>query len=316
MKRNFTLFILLFSSLSSFAQHKNNPRLYYRQFNNEYIKIQIRVLNYYEAALRDEDRVKVLRYHEAVQEQLKESLKEISNTAPFREDENLKIGYLNGLDSLVLIFNRDFARARELGRFRLESHVELEKYYQCLDSAETKVKDTYASLEEAEESFARENDMVLKRDEERARREKLFHDVVAHIRPVTLSFYKVHHPMANFMDTVAQHKNMDMAVFMLPGLVDELTTLMEEGKSLAKEFEVGELKKDLKKGLETYISEVKADLKKTARPVTATLDAQPFHTNGFRDARIDFEFYAEDYATHAKKFLKTREDFIREYYPD
>lgn len=317
MKR--TLIMVLLCALywsASQAQRYQNPRYYYRQFNNELIKIQKKDLRYRHAKVREEGRDKVESYRQSVVEQIESSRQEVRNMPPFKKDTMLIMGYTEGLDSLHLAFTELLDSALILERYQYESYPELNKYYLKLSKTEKKIDRAYEVLEEEEEEFAIVNDMRLKRDKEIEKQYELLAQVNKHIRSISLSYYRLDHAMTNFVDTIHKYTNVNLDTFFLPETVDEIRLLAKQEREKASDYEDPELKKGLHKELMSYLKELKGQSKKTLMPIAEQLHTEPFYTNECRDARIDLKFFAEHYDNLARGFLKARMNYIEEYFPE
>lgn len=315
MKRSIILVLLLALATGLWAQGRQNPRLYYRQFNNEYLKIRQRDLRYRECKIREEDRDKIETIRAAVIKQIDESRKSIANLPPFKDEPMMVDGYLEGLDTLHFAFTEmlDSALAKE--RYQYQSYHELNEYYWKLDEAERKIKQGYAILREVEDEFAIVQHMGLKRRTEIQEKLELIEKVNNHTRQLTLSYYRVDHIMVGLVDTINKNTNKNLDIYMLPETVDEIRLLAEEERSKIDAVKDPELKKDLYKELEAYLKEVDSETKHHLLDLAQHLDAEPFYTNEYRDARIDLGFFSGRYHKLSRDFLEARKDYILQYFP-
>ena len=316
MKRSILLILLLAFATGLWAQGKQNPRLYYRQFNNEYLKIRQRDLRYRECKIREEDRKKVETIRNAVVKQIEESRIKIANLPPFKDNPMMIEGYLEGLDTLHYAFTEmlDTALARE--RYQYQSYDELNEYYWKLDEAESKIKQGYAILRDVEDEFAIVQHMGLKRRTEIQEQFELMDKVNRHTRQLTLSYYRIDHMLLNFVDTINKYTNTDLDIFMLPESVDEIRILAEEERGRIEEFKDPELKKDLYKELVSYLKEIDSEAKHHLLDLAQHLDAEPFYTNAYRDARIDLDYFSGRYDRLSRNFKDARKEYILEYFPN
>ena len=316
MKRSIIICLILAFTGGLMAQGKQNPRLYYRQFNNEYLKIRQRDMRYRECKIREEDRKKVETIRAAVIKQIEESRQKISNLPPFKEDPMMVEGYLEGLDTLLFAFTELLDTALEKERYQYQSYDELNEYYWKLDEAERKIKQGYAILREVEDEFAIVQHMGLKRRTEIQEKFELMEKVNVQTRMLTLSFYRLDHELKAFMDTINENTNKDLDIYMLPIAVEDIREMTEEEKDKASDSRDPELKKDLYKELVTYLKEVNAESKKNLLDIAQQLDVEPFHTNEYRDARIDLKYFAGRYDRLSRNFLEARKEYILEYFPE
>ena len=316
MKRSIILCLILAFTTGILAQGRQNPRLYYRQFNNEYLKIRQRDLRYRECKIREEDRKKIETIRAAVVKQIEESRQKIANLPPFKEDPMMVEGYLEGLDTLYFAFTEmlDTALARE--RYQYQSYEELNEYYWKLDEAETKINQGYGILREVEDEFAIVQHMGLKRRTEIQEQYELLEKVNRHTRMMTLSYFRLDHQLKGFIDTINNNTNKNLEEYMLPLVVEDIRSLTEEERDKASEYKDPELKKDLYKELVAYLKEVNSESKKSLLEIAQNLDVEPFYTNEYRDARIDLEYFAGRYDRLSRGFLNARKDYILEYFPE
>lgn len=306
--------MLAFSS-AIWAQGRQNPRMYFREFNNEYIKIRQKDLRYRECKIREEDRRKVETIRAAVIKQIEESRLSISNLPPFKDDPMMIDGYLEGLDTLYFAFTNllDTALAKE--RYQYQSYDELNEYYWALDAAESKIEQGYTILREVEDEFAIVQSIGLKRRTEIEEEYELLEKVNRQVRMITLSYYRLDHQVKAFMDTINKNTNKNLDIYLLPVAVDDLRMLVDEERDKASDYKDPELKKDLYKELITYLKEVNAESKHSLLDIAQSLDVEPFHTNEYRDARIDLKYFAGRYDRLSRHFLDVRKDYILEYFP-
>lgn len=316
MKRSIILCLLLAFSTGIIAQGKQNPRLYYRQFNNEYIKIRQKDLRYRECKIREEDRNKVETIRNAVVKQIEESRHKIANLPPFKDDPMMIEGYLEGLDTLYFAFTAllDTALAKE--RYQYESYEELNEYYWSLDEAETKINQGYAILRDVEDEFAIVQSMGLKRRTEIQEQYELLEKVNRHIRMITLSYYKLDHELKAFVDTINKNTNKNLDPYMLPLVVEDIRSHTIEEKDKASDYKDPELKKDLYKELVTYLKEINSESKGSLLEIAQVLDVEPFYTNEYRDARVDLKYFTGRYDRLSRGFLEARREYILEYFPE
>ncbi len=317
MKRSILLLLLFALAAGTWAQQgRQNPRLYYRQFNNEYLKIQQRDLRYRECKIREEDRKKLETIRKAVIKQIEESRTKIANLPPFKDNPMMIEGYLEGLDTLHYAFSVLLDSSLSKERYQYQSYEELNEYYWQLDEAERKIKQGYGILREVEDEFAIVQHMGLKRRTENEEKFELIEKVNNHTRQLTLSYYKIDHILTSMVDTINKNTNKDLDVYMLPETVDEIRVLAEEERSRVEEFKDPELKKDLYKELVAYLKEVDSEAKHHLLDVAQHLDSEPFHTNEYRDARVDLKYFAGRYDRLSRNFLDARKEYILEYFPN
>ena len=316
MKRSIILCLLLAFTSGIWAQGRQNPRLYYRQFNNEYLKIRQKDLRYRECKIREEDRKKVETIRGAVIKQIEESKLKIANLPPFKDDPMMVEGYLEGLDTLLYAFQEllDTALAKE--RYQYESYEELNEYYWKLDEAESKINQGYAILRDVEDEFAIVQSMGLKRRTEIQEQYELLEKVNRHIRMITLSYYKLDHELKAFVDTINKNTNKNLDAYMLPLVVEDIRSHTIEEKEKASEYKDPELKKDLYKELVTFLKEINSESKNSLLDIAQVLDTEPFYTNEYRDARVDLKYFAGRYDRLSRGFLDARKDYILEYFPN
>ena len=316
MKRSIILLLLLAFNVALWAQGRQNPRLYYRQFNNEYIKIRQKDLRFREAKIREDDRRLVERSREVVIKQIENSRREINKLPPFKDDAMMVEGYLEGLDTLYFAFTNlmDSALARQ--RYQYESYEELNEYYWQLDKAERKIEQGYTILREVEDEFAIVQHMGLKRRTEIEEKFALIEKVNKHTRQMTLSYYRVDHLLKSLVDTINNNTNKNLEEYMLPMVVEDIRAMAEEERSRAESFKDPELKKDLYKKLVSYLKEVNNEAENDLLELAQSLDIEPFHTNAYRDARIDLRYFTGRYNRLSRNFLEARKEYILEYFPE
>lgn len=316
MKRSILLCLILAFTSGIWAQGRQNPRLYYRKFNNEFLKIQQKDLRYREYKIREEDRKKIETIRNAVVKQIEESRHTITNLPPFKEDPMMVEGYLEGLDTLYYAFHDLLDSALTKERYQYQSYEELNEFYWALDEAERKMKQGYAILRDVEDEFAIVQSMGLKRRTEIQERYELVEKVNRHIRMITLSYYKVDHELKAFVDTINKNTNKNLDTYMLPLVVEDIRSHTIEEREKAAEFKDPELKKDLYKELVTFLKEINSESKSSLLEIAQVLDVEPFYTNEYRDARIDLKYFTGRYDRLSRGFLEARKDYILEYFPN
>lgn len=317
MQRQLLFLFLVIAGGQVLAQRYTSPRYYFRQFHNEYVKLERRDLRYHEAKIREEDRDKVERYRASMMDQLADSRREVNKMPPYKKEERMLIvGYNEGLDSLELAY-QSLAKAVKLEPYQYESPEEMQAYYQAQHKAEKDIRRSFAILDEVEREFAIVHNMGLKKDEEMEKHHQLIQEAHAHLREVSLSYYRIHHGFKNFLDTVKKHTNVNLDTFFLADEAVAISDMAGEEIERAKDFEPGELlKKNLQKDLITYLKSCQREAGKELRKIAQHLEAEPFYTNGHRDARIDLKFFAQRYESLSDSFLRARTGFIEEYFAD
>lgn len=305
----FAFFLLGQTALE--AQRFRDPRSYYRNFQSEGRRLQMKNLRYLEAVAKGDDARRINKFREMVVEQVKDSKKALERVGPYQDDDVLIREYMAGLDMYLEAFEKDFGAAEELTAKRYDSFEDLQNYFDAANAAELKMIDAAYKIEKAEDYFAKTYDVDLRRDEEMLAKLAKIDEVSLHIRDMSMAFFRVDSELQKIFKAV-ENGNGDTMADLLGDLrrgVKEARTMIDE----APEFKGRQYLKD-----ETlyFLDDVDRSIDNELRPIAETLVNRYLSQKDQDKALKKFERYVENHQKNREDFKVARTDVISYYLED
>lgn len=305
-----SLALITLPAFAGSADH--SPRLYYNRFHKELSNLQERIMDYYTANLLDADEKEIEKALNKVIRQIELGRSHVKAAPVFKGDASFRDNYLNGLDSLLLVFESEFAEAQKLRRYRHQSTQDLMAYYKAVDQAEKSAARNEAYLQKIEQRFANKYSIRIERDDQRETDYENFTSIYSHYKELTLQFSKVEHSVENYFEIIKSHPNANLENVGLANQLEKINIQIEESLTILKGIENdSELDKSLLNDLTSYLKLLKKQSRKNLKGITHTLETKPFYTNDFRDAKIDLEFVTESYTAQRQKFVDSQQVWIQ-----
>jgi hypothetical protein len=291
------------------AQRYKDARTYYREFQNENRRIQIKNMRYLEAVARSEDPRRINKYREMVVEQLTDSERAIEIVGPYGDDEVLHREYMDALAMYIEAFSEDFEKAEKLTENRYASYADLQLYYEAANAAEIKMIDAAYKIEKAEDYFAKTYLVDLRRDQELlAKAEKL--DVVTlYTRDLTLAFFKVDAEIRALYKAFEEDNTDTVQI-----LITNLRKALRASQSDLKELELTdeEIPDMLQDELESYLEDVDEAIDEELSPLADRLQNKFLDQNDYQDAQRDFADFKEWHQEMVEEYFITKNELIDE----
>jgi len=306
MKRILILFLLIFIALPSLeAQRYRDARTYYREFQSQNRRLNIKNMRYLEAVAQGLDERRVAKFREMVLDQLKETKRDLERVGPYKEDDILWKEYMAALEMYIEAYSEDFGKAQELSGEKYTSYEKLKGYYEAASVAEIKLLDANYKIEKAEDYFAKTYKVDLRRDTAAIGKALRLDDVTVYTRDLALIFYRVDAHLLAIFASVEENKTDTLSII--------ITDLRKDIRVAQAEIEeMGDYKGDdeLKDFVLGFIEEIDASIEEELRPAAEILEARYQDQESLADAKADMEDYRLWHNEMALEFFEVRKELI------
>lgn len=305
-----TIGVLAFMPNTAEAQRYSDPRSYYREFFSENRRIQMKHMRLMESQLRGDEERRVKRYRQMVGEQIQESLQAVRRLGGYQGDSTLRREYINALEMYNKAFNTTVSDS--LSENPMQSYAKLEAYYTAVEESEGLAFDAAYKIEKAEDYFARQYNVDLRRDKEMLQQKDRMDKAMLHGRDVTLSFIRVY---AKVEKILAYLEDVDYENDTLPDMMTELRKAIATSKEdvpQLMEFE----EEALAEFLEDYLEDIEDELNKNLTPIAETLRNEYVAEDDYEDAKDDLEDFQEWHEEVMEDYKEEKNDLAEEFLPE
>ena len=306
MKRLFILFLLTFIALPSLeAQRYSDPRSYYREFQSQNRRLNVKNMRYLEAVAQGLDERRVAKFREMVLDQLKETKRDLERVGPYKEDDVLWKEYMAAIDLYIEAYSKDFGAAQELSAEKYSSYENLKAYYEAASVAEIKLLDANYKIEKAEDYFGKTYQVDLRRDTAAIGKALRLDDVTVYTRDLALIFYRVDAHLLAIFKAVDENKTDTLSII--------ITDLRKDIRVAQSEIEeIGDYKGDdaLKDFVLGFIEDIDASIDEDLRPAAEILEARYQDQESLADAKAEMEDYRAWHDDKSLDFFEERKELI------
>lgn len=301
-------FLFVGLSAETFAQRHKDPRSYYREFQSQSRRIQMKTMRYLEASVKGEEPRRVSKMREMVIEQLKDSKRELDRVGAYQDDEVLQREYLKGLDKFIKAFEKSFVEADKLVESANESFEARMKYFEAQNEAEAEMIDALYIMEEAENYFAKTYDVDLRRDPEDKRRFDKLDLLSVYMRELSIPFYRVDAQIQSFI-SAAEARKADT----LNDIVHALRKATSESLDDLQDVPQFDGKEWLEDEVRNYLEEITEEMDETIQPLADQLSNNFLPEDEYEDAQEDLRRFKEWQADRVADFKQTKTDIVERY---
>lgn len=162
MFRFFMLCLFGLGSFSANAQQKiDNPAAYFDFFNQEHSGLAQKNMEYLQYAVHSDDLQVIAQKRLALLEQVQESQLKMDQLPDFESDAGLKSTMVEVLKTYEELFEVGFQEVEALKLNAQDGFLQMEKYLVAQTAAERKMAGASAKLLEAQQQFAKANNILL-----------------------------------------------------------------------------------------------------------------------------------------------------------
>lgn len=301
-------FLFVGLSAEAIAQRHKDPRSYYREFQSQSRRIQMKTMRYLEASVKGEEPRRVSKMREMVIEQLKDSKRELDRVGAYQGDEVLQREYLKGLDKFIKAFEKNFVEADKLVESANESFEDRMKYFEAQNEAEAEMIDALYIMEEAENYFAKTYDVDLRRDPEDKRRFDKLDLLSVYMRELSIPFYRVDAQIQSFI-AAAEARKGDT----LNDIVHDLRKATSESLDDLQDVPQFDGKEWLEDEVRNYLEEITEEMDETIQPLADQLSNNFLPEDEYEDAQEDLRRFKEWQADRVADFKQTKADIVERY---
>ncbi len=306
MKRLLILFLLTFIALPSLeAQRYRDPRSYYREFQSQNRRLNVKNMRYLEAVAQGLDERRVAKFREMVLDQLKETKRDLERVGPYKDDDVLWKEYMAAIDMYIEAYSKDFGKAQELSAEMYTSYENLEAYYEAASVAEIKLLDANYKIEKAEDYFGKTYQVDLRRDTAAIGKALRLDDITVYTRDLALVFYRVDAHLLAIFKAVEENETDTLSII--------ITDLRKDIRVAQAEIEdIGDYKGDdgLKDFVLGFIEDIDASIDEELRPTAEVLEARYQDQKSLAEAKADMEDYREWHDGISQDFFEERKELI------
>ncbi len=306
-------FVILALSLSAdlSAQRFTDARSYYREFASENRRIMIKNMRYLEGVVKGEDPRRIAKYREMVVEQLRESKRALERVGVFEDNDLLQREYLKGIDMYLEAFEKAVGEADELTEGRYEDFDKLTQYYEAVEEAEALIFDAAYKIKEAEEYFAKQYKVDLRRDEETMERWDKIDRLTLYMRGLTYNFFRVDTRLSSFFKATEAQKADTLGII----IKDLRQAVRKSQDELEDQPEFGG-KDYVKEELEAYLTEIDENIDETIRPLADRLTNKFLPEDEYEETQEELADLKEWHENARQEFFESQEyvvaDFLEE----
>lgn len=306
----YLIVVLLFVGFSADvdAQRHSDPRSYYREFQSQSRRIQMKNMRYLEAVVKGDDARRVAKMREMVLEQLKESRRDLERVGPYKDDEVLHREYMKGLEMFINAMEKNFEKADVLVVSANESFEDRMKYFEAQEEAEAQMIDAIYKIEEAENYFAKTYDVDLRRDPEDKRKFDKLDLLTVYMRDLSIPFYRVDARIQSLISAAEARKGDTLF-----DILSDLRTAVAESKNDIEDIPQFDGKDWLEKEVRDYLEELTDEMDETIQPLVDQLSNNFLPEDEFEDAQEDFARFKEWQADRVADFKQTKSDVVIRY---
>lgn len=308
MKRYFLFVLISLIALPNLqAQRYKDARSYYREFQSQNRRLGIKNMRYLEAVAQGSDERMVSKFREMVQEQLKETMRDLGRVGAYNDDDILWKEYMAALDMYVEAYSKDFGKAQELSPTKYESYENLKAYYEAASVAEIKILDANFKIEKAEDYFAKTYKVDLRRDTAARSRALRLDDITVYTRELALIYYRVDAHLLAIFKAVDENKT--------DTLSKVITDLRKDIRLAETEIvDVGEYDgyDDLVEFVLGYIEEVDQSIDEELRPAAEVIESKYQDQEDLADAKAAMEDYRAWHDEMSLEFFEVRKGLIED----
>tara|TARA_R110002050_G_scaffold78910_1_gene168722 strand:- start:13219 stop:14163 length:945 start_codon:yes stop_codon:yes gene_type:complete len=306
MKRLFVFLLLTCIALPSLkAQRYKDARSYYREFQSQSRRLNVKNMRYLEAVAQGSDERMVAKYREMVLDQLKETKRDLGRVGAYKEDDVLWKEYMKAIDMYIEAYSTDFGKAQELSAEKYTSYENLKAYYEASSVAEIKLLDANFKIEKAEDFFAKTYKVDLRRDTAAINKAARLDDITVYTRDLALIYYRVDaHLLAIFK--AVDENNTDTLSKVITDLRKDIRVAQSEIE------EVGDYKgdDDLVDFILGFIEGIDESIDEELRPTAEVLEARYQDQESLADAKDAMADYKAWHDDMALDFFEVRKEMI------
>lgn len=306
MKRILILFLLTFIALPSLeAQRYRDARSYYREFQSQNRRLNIKNMRYLEAVAQGLDERRVAKFREMVLDQLKETKRDLGRVGAYNEDDILWKEYMAALDMYIEAYSKDFGKAQELSAEKYTSYENLKEYFEAASVAEVKLLDANYKIEKAEDYFAKTYKVDLRRDTAAIGKALRLDDVTVYTRDLALIYYRVDAHVLAIFRAIEENETDTLSMI--------ITDLRKDIRVAQSEIEeMGDYKGDdeLKDFVLGFIEEIDQSIEEELRPAAEILESRYQDQESLADAKANMEDYRLWHDDMALEFFEVRKELI------
>jgi hypothetical protein len=301
MVRILTIAFLLFGfSASTSAQRYRDARTYYREFASENRRIIMKNMRYLEGTVKGEDPRRIDKYREMVVEQLQESKRTLERVGGFNENDLLQREYLQAIDLFLEAYQESMEKAKELKAERYKNFEKLQEYFTVMEETEALIFDAAYKMNEADEYFAKQNNVNLRVDEDTEEKWRRLDLLSLYMRELTFNFYRVDTRLSAFLEA-AKGDNKDT----LSNLVSDIRAAVQKSQDALADMPKFDGKDYAYDELDSYLSDISESIDERFRPLADQL------ANNFLD-EDDYEDAQDELSDLENWHKKARQDFFQE----
>lgn len=306
MRRFFVFLLLTFIALPTLeAQRYKDARTYYREFQSQSRRLNIKNMRYLEAVAKGSDERMVAKFREMVLEQLKETKRDLGRVGAYNEDDVLWKEYMTAIDMYIEAYSTDFGKAQALSADKYTSYEKLKAYYEASSVAEVKLLDANFKIEKAEDFFAKTYKVDLRRDTAAINKALRLDDITMYTRDLALIYYRVDAHLLAIFKAVDVNRT--------DTLSKVITDLRKDIRIAQAEIEeVGDYKgdEDLVDFILGFIEEIDGSIDEELRPAAEILEARYQDQENLADAKDAMADYKAWHDDMALDFFAVREEMI------
>lgn len=304
MQRTFFLSLLacLFLIPQAEAQRFRDARSYYREFQSENRRIKIKTLRYLGGVVKGEDQRRVAKYREMVVEQLNESERALKRLPGYKEDSILRREYLTGIDLYQKAFEGEFKKVEDMMASGSTEYDSIMALFQAQEEGEKYLFDGAYRIEEAENFFAKQYAVDLRRDEETQELFKRVDILTVYMRDLNKPFLTTQNQVQQFIQAAKEGKGDT-----LMDLVDQIRLSTKKGmEALPEEGEVTEYDGDydFENALADYYEQLREATDERLYYLAEDLSNKFLPEEEYEDAMYDlegFEIWHEKFIEEIKE---------------
>lgn len=306
------LILVLTLAIGLPALSAGDARSYYREFQSQNRRLEMKKLRYLEAVVRGTDIRRITRYREMVVEQLSDSRNELSRVGGFEGDSTLWKEYMRAFDLYEQAFVEGFKDAEGLIKTRYANYDSLKAYYAILTEAEITMLDAAYVIEEAEKYFGKIHRVEVAVNEENRSKMNQLNVLSVHTREVGLAFYRVRAAVSGFIEATQSEEH--AATDTLMTLVREIqksTALSRQDQKAMNEFE----EDDLSDFLSYYLDEME-EVIEDLRELAGKLGNKFLEEDAYEEAQKELAKFVDWQEEELSDYRETQnalvDDFLEE----